>query len=48
VSNAIAVEMLFITGVAYGRAVGISPRLVGVSMVGLGTTLVALTIALGG
>ena len=48
VSNAVAVGMLFITGVAYGRVVGISPWLVGVSMVGLGTALVALTIALGG
>lgn len=48
VSNAIAVGMLFICGVAYGRVVGVSSWLVGVSMVGLGTVLVALTMALGG
>jgi VIT1/CCC1 family predicted Fe2+/Mn2+ transporter len=48
VSNAIAVGMLFIAGVAYGRVVDISPWLVGVSMVGLGTALVGLTMALGG
>ena len=48
VSNAIAVGMLFITGVAYGRCVGRSPWAFGVSMVVLGAILVALTIALGG
>ena len=48
VSNAIAVGMLFICGVAYGRVVGVSPWLVGVSMVGLGAALVAMTMALGG
>ena len=48
VSNAIAVIMLFITGVAYGRCVGRSPWAFGLSMVGLGLVLVALTIALGG
>src|SRR5262245_4772860 len=47
-SNAIAVAMLFITGVAYGRSVGRSPWKFGVSMVILGGVLVALTIALGG
>jgi VIT1/CCC1 family predicted Fe2+/Mn2+ transporter len=47
-SNAIAVGMLFICGVAYGRVVGTSPWLVGVSMVGLGVALVGLTMALGG
>jgi hypothetical protein len=48
ISNAIAVTMLFIAGVAYGRAVGRSPMVVGIAMVALGTVLVAFTIALGG
>jgi VIT family len=48
VSNAIAVAMMFMAGVAYGRAVGWSPWAVGVSMVALGSVLVAMTIALGG
>jgi hypothetical protein len=48
VSNAVAVAMLFLTGVVYGRSVGRSPWAVGVSMVALGAVLVALTIALGG
>ena len=47
-SNAIAVAMLFITGMAYGRCVGRSPWLFGVSMVFLGVVLVGLTMALGG
>ena len=48
VSNAIAVVMLFITGVAYGRCVGRSPWGFGIAMVVLGAVLVALTMALGG
>ena len=48
VSNAIAVAMLFLAGVGYGRSVGRSPWAVGISMVLLGAVLVALTIALGG
>jgi VIT1/CCC1 family predicted Fe2+/Mn2+ transporter len=48
VSNAVAVVMLFITGVAYGRCVGRSSWGFGAVMVVLGLTLVALTIALGG
>lgn len=48
ISNAIAVVMLFITGFAYGRAVGRSAWRFGISMVILGGVLVALTIALGG
>ena len=48
VSNAIAVSMLFIAGMAYGRCVGRSPWAFGISMVALGGVLVALTIALGG
>ncbi len=47
-SNAIAVGMLFVAGAAYGRAVGGSPWIPGVSMVALGAALVALTMALGG
>jgi hypothetical protein len=47
-SNAIAIAMLFVTGVVYARSVGRSPWVVGVSMVLLGMALVAMTIALGG
>jgi VIT1/CCC1 family predicted Fe2+/Mn2+ transporter len=48
VSNAVAIVMLFLTGVAYGRAVGRTPWAVGVTVVALGGVLVAVTIALGG
>jgi VIT1/CCC1 family predicted Fe2+/Mn2+ transporter len=48
VSNAIAVVKLFGAGFAYGRIVGRSPWLIGLSMVLLGGVLVSLTIALGG
>lgn len=48
VSNAIAVGMLFFTGMAYGRCVGRSPWGFGVAMVVLGGILVSLTMALGG
>jgi hypothetical protein len=48
VSNAIAVLMLFMTGVAYGRAIGHRPIGIGISMVALGLALVAVTMALGG
>ena len=48
VSNAVAVVLLFLTGVAYGRCVGRSPFGFGVAMVVLGGALVALTLALGG
>jgi VIT1/CCC1 family predicted Fe2+/Mn2+ transporter len=47
-SNAVAIGMLLIAGIAYGRLVGRSPWLAGTSMVALGAVLVALTIALGG
>jgi VIT1/CCC1 family predicted Fe2+/Mn2+ transporter len=47
-SNAIAVAMMFMAGVAYGRVVGWSPGAVGACMVALGSVLVALTMALGG
>jgi VIT1/CCC1 family predicted Fe2+/Mn2+ transporter len=48
VSNGVAIGMLLIAGVAYGRVVSRPPWLLGISMVGLGAVLVALTIALGG
>jgi hypothetical protein len=48
VSNAVAVTMLFMTGVTYGRCVGRSPWVLGLALVGLGAILVALTMALGG
>ena len=47
-SNAVAIVMLFCAGVAYARVVGRRPWIFGVSMVALGSLLVALTIALGG
>lgn len=48
VSNGIAIAMLFITGLAYGRITGHRPWLVGILMVVVGAVLVALTMALGG
>jgi hypothetical protein len=48
VSNAIAVAMMFVAGVAYGRSIGRSPWLFGIAMVALGTGLVGLTMVLGG
>jgi hypothetical protein len=48
ISNLIAVVMLFGMGYAFGRISGGRPWLVGISMVILGSVLVALTIALGG
>jgi hypothetical protein len=47
-SNAVAVALLAVTGVAYGRQVGRSAWVFGLLMVVLGGLLVALTIALGG
>ena len=48
-SNAIAIAMLFVAGLLYGRTVGgRRPWLVGLTMVLLGCLLVAMTIALGG
>ncbi|MFN0066281.1 MAG: VIT1/CCC1 transporter family protein [Limisphaerales bacterium] len=47
-SNAVAIVMLYVTGVAYGRCIGRPPWLVGLVMVVLGALLVGLTIALGG
>jgi VIT1/CCC1 family predicted Fe2+/Mn2+ transporter len=48
VSNGIAMLMLLVTGIAYGRCVGRSPWGFGFGMVALGAMLVALTMALGG
>lgn len=48
VSNGVAVAMLFLTGLAYGRCIGRSPWGFGLSMIALGLVLVSLTIALGG
>jgi VIT1/CCC1 family predicted Fe2+/Mn2+ transporter len=47
-SNAVAIAMLFVSGLAYGRCVGRSPWGFGIAMVALGLVLVSLTIALGG
>lgn len=47
-SNAIALLLLLVTGVAYARIVGRSPWGFGIGMVALGSALVGLTIALGG
>ena len=47
-SNAVALAMMFLAGMIYGRAVGWSPWVVGLFMVVLGSVLVALTVALGG
>jgi hypothetical protein len=48
VSNAIAISMLFIIGWFYGRGIGRSPWVFGLSMVLLGAALTAMAIALGG
>jgi hypothetical protein len=48
VSNAIAVGMLFFAGAAYGRCIGRRPWVLGIAMVALGSSLVSLTMALGG
>jgi hypothetical protein len=47
-TSGVAILLLFLAGVAYGRVVGRNPWIVGLSMVALGSVLVALTIALGG
>jgi VIT1/CCC1 family predicted Fe2+/Mn2+ transporter len=48
VSNAIAIVLLFITGISFGRFAGYRPALTGLAMVVFGSVLVAFTIALGG
>ncbi len=47
-SNAVAIVLLFIAGYAYGRCIGRTPWLVGIGMVVLGASLVAMAIPLGG
>jgi len=47
-SNAIAVAMLFLAGLAFGRVSGRRPWAVGIAMVLLGGALVSVTIAFGG
>jgi hypothetical protein len=47
-SNAVAITMLFLTGIAFGRVAAYRPWLTGFAMVLLGGALVAVTIALGG
>jgi hypothetical protein len=48
VSNSIAVTMLFIAGVVYGRSIGRRTWGIGLAMVALGLVLSAVTMALGG
>jgi VIT1/CCC1 family predicted Fe2+/Mn2+ transporter len=48
VSNAVAIVMLFLCGFFFGRYAGIHPVGMGVAMVAIGGTLVAVAIALGG
>ena len=48
VSNAIAIILLFVTGVAFGRCAEYRPWLTGLAMVVLGGALVGMTMALGG
>jgi VIT1/CCC1 family predicted Fe2+/Mn2+ transporter len=48
VSNAIAIVLLFLCGYAFGGITGYRRWLTGLTMVALGTALVAITIALGG
>lgn len=47
-SNGLAIVLLFLTGYSFGRAVGYRPWRMGLSMVLIGSILVAMTIALGG
>ncbi len=47
-SNAIAIAMLFLAGMTYGRCVGRHAWVMGVAMVVLGLVLVGVTMALGG
>ena len=48
VSNGIAIVMLFLTGWLFGTIISRRPWLVGIAMVGLGSALVGMTMALGG
>jgi hypothetical protein len=48
VSNAIAIGMMFLCGYAFGRDTGVRPWLAGLAMMGAGTALAGIAIALGG
>ena len=48
VSNAVAIAMLFCCGYAFGLRSGIKPWAAGLSMVAVGSALVAIAVALGG
>jgi VIT1/CCC1 family predicted Fe2+/Mn2+ transporter len=48
VSNVIAIAMLFLCGFMFGRYAGFRPTATGLAMVGLGSALAAVAIALGG
>ena len=48
VSNGVAIVMLFVLGYTFGNMTGRHPWLFGIVMVGLGSALVAMTMALGG
>jgi VIT1/CCC1 family predicted Fe2+/Mn2+ transporter len=48
VSNAVALVMLFVIGARLGRLTGRSPWPMAAAMTGIGSVLVATTIALGG
>jgi len=48
VSNAIAIVLLFLAGYAFGRITDRHPWMTGISMILLGSILVAMTMALGG
>jgi len=48
ISNAVALVMLFVVGYRLGRSAGHRPLWMGLSMTGIGMTLVLITIALGG
>jgi VIT1/CCC1 family predicted Fe2+/Mn2+ transporter len=48
ISNGLAVASLFLAGWSLGKATGVRAWLLGLSMVVLGSSLVAITIALGG
>ncbi|HVS23084.1 MAG TPA: hypothetical protein VMU03_05120 [Gammaproteobacteria bacterium] len=47
-SNAVAIAMLLIAGVAYGKVIHRSPAAIGIAMVFIGLVIVTFTIALGG
>lgn len=47
-SNLVAIALLFVTGMAFGRITGRQPIVVGLATVVLGAVLVGMTMALGG